>query len=174
VRHRAAAAAEPDEHLAADLEAAAEHARDRGAWSVTAALLRRSVALTPDRNIRAGREVELAAAELVIGHPDTAQEVARDALPRLADSGSRGRAKVVSGEASPKAATRRLRMSRLTRAAALATDRAASADALLAAFNAAILAGRAETGGGYHLGKVFRKLNVRSRTQLAHRLPGRD
>jgi DNA-binding CsgD family transcriptional regulator len=24
----------------------------------------------------------------------------------------------------------------------------------------------------YHLGKVFRKLGVRSRTQLAHRLPG--
>jgi DNA-binding CsgD family transcriptional regulator len=62
VWHRAAAAAEPDEHLAADLEAAAGRARHRGAWSATATLLRSSVALTPDPGIRAPREVALARA----------------------------------------------------------------------------------------------------------------
>jgi len=59
-----AAAAGPDERLAGDLQAAAERARDRGAWSATAAQLGRSVALTPDDGIRALGEVAVAKAEL--------------------------------------------------------------------------------------------------------------
>src|ERR1700734_2666522 len=60
VWHRAAAAAAPNEQLAADLEAAARRARDRGALSTAAALLRRSVALTPGQDAHARREVGLA------------------------------------------------------------------------------------------------------------------
>src|SRR5262249_60954249 len=74
--HRAAAAAEPDEGVAADLQIAAEHASSRGARSTAAGLLRRSIELTPDDARRACREVALAEAELVIGHPDVAQPVA--------------------------------------------------------------------------------------------------
>jgi DNA-binding CsgD family transcriptional regulator len=144
--HRAAAAAEPDERLAADLEDAAGRARRRGALSATAALLRRSMALTPDHQIRARREVALADAELVTGHPDTAREVADDALPRLTDRATRGRAQLVIGGALY-AQGRDVEAANVLAdaAAALAADPVASADALLSALGAAMLAGRTET-----------------------------
>jgi len=143
--HSAAAAAGPDEQLAAELAAAAGRTRERGAWSATATLLRRSIALTPDPGIRAPREVALANAELAIGHPHTAQDVARDALPRLTDDSSRGEASLVIGDAlfaqgSDLEATEAL----ADAAAALSGNPSASADALLAALNAAIWAGPAE------------------------------
>ena len=146
VWHRAAAAAGPDEDLAADLEAAARRARDRGASPATAMLLRSSVALTPDRDIRAGRKVALARAELVIGHPGAAQELASDALLGLAESSARGEAKVVIGDALF-AQGRDLEAAEVLAeaATALAADPAASADALLAALDAAVWAGRDET-----------------------------
>src|SRR6266851_1396119 len=146
VWHRAAAAAAPDEHLAADLQTAADRARDRGASSATAALLRRSVAWTPDDGVRARREVALAEAELVIGHVDIAQEIASNALPLLSDSGTRGQAKVVIGDALF-AQGRDVEAAEAfaDAAAALAAYPAASADALLAALDAANWAGRAET-----------------------------
>jgi AAA ATPase-like protein len=99
VWHRAAAAAGPDEQLAADLQAAAQHASDSGALSTAAALLRRSVELTPDQNVRARREVALARAELVTGQPATARHEADEALPRLPEGAPRGHAQMVIGEA---------------------------------------------------------------------------
>jgi len=146
VWHRATAATEPDQGLAADLESAADRARDRGAWSATAALLRRSVALTPDRGIRAQRQVDLARAELVIGHPETSRQVASDALPDLPGGGIRGRAKVVIGDALF-AQGRDIEAAEALAdaAAALGADPAASAEALLTALDAAIWAGPAET-----------------------------
>jgi DNA-binding CsgD family transcriptional regulator len=148
VWHRAvaAAAAGPDEDLAAGLEAAAWRARDRGASPAAAMLLRSSVTLTPDPGIRAVREVALARAELVIGHPGTAQEIAAEALPGVADSSARGEAKVVIGDALF-AQGRDVEAAEVLAdaATALAADPAASADALLAALDAAMWAGRAET-----------------------------
>ncbi|HEY2079784.1 MAG TPA: LuxR C-terminal-related transcriptional regulator [Streptosporangiaceae bacterium] len=146
VWHAAAAAAEPDENLAADLHAAARRSRDRGASSAAAALLRRSASLTPDQVIRARREVELASAELVIGLPETARQVAADALPRLPDSRSRGEANVVIGDALfAQGRAAEAAQALADAAAALAADPAASADALMTALNAAIWAGPAET-----------------------------
>jgi DNA-binding CsgD family transcriptional regulator len=145
VWHRAAAAAEPDEPLAADLQAAADRARDRGACFATATLLRRSVALTPDRGVGARRQVALAEAELVIGHPGSAQEIASEALPRLPDDGIRGRAKMVIGEALF-AQGRDVEAADVLAGsvAVLAADPAAATDALLAAIGAAMWTGRAE------------------------------
>ena len=144
--HAAAAAAEPDEDLACALQVAANGARDRGASSTTAALLRQSAALTPDRRIRARREVELARAELVIGLPEAAQQVAADALPRLTDGRTRGEAHVIIGDALFAQGRDAEAADALADAAgALAADPAASADALMAALNAAIWAGPAET-----------------------------
>jgi DNA-binding CsgD family transcriptional regulator len=146
VWHAAAAAAEPDEDLASALHAAANRARDRGASFATAALLRQSAALTPDRRIRARREVEMARAELVIGLPEAAQQVAASALPLLPDSKTRGEAKVTVGDALFAQGRDAEAAAALADAAgALAADSAASADALMAALNAAIWAGPAET-----------------------------
>lgn len=146
VWHRAAAATGPDEELAADLEAAAGHAHNRGASPAAATLLRSSVALTSDYGIRARREVALARAELASGHPDAAQAIAGDAVPRLADSSARGEAQVVIGDALF-AQGRDVEAAEVLAdaAVALAADPAASADALLVALDAAMWAGRAET-----------------------------
>jgi DNA-binding CsgD family transcriptional regulator len=143
--HRAAAAAGPDESLAAGLQAAAERATDRGACTSAAGLLRRSVALTPDDSRRARREVDLAGAELVIGRPGAAQTVASDALPRLSDGGARGRAKEINGMALfAQSRDAEAADVLVDAAAALAEDPASAAEALLAALRAAAWAGSAE------------------------------
>jgi len=145
VWHRAAAAAEPDESLAADLQAAAERARGRGAWAGAAALLRRSVALTPDKATRAPREVDLAEAEMTIGRPDTAQKLADNALPQLPDGGARGRAKRISGVALFKEGRDAEAAGVLVDAAGTpGADPAMAAQALLIALNAAMRAGPAK------------------------------
>jgi DNA-binding CsgD family transcriptional regulator len=142
VWHRAAAAAAPDEQLAADLEAAAKRARDRGALSTAAALLRRSVVLTPGQDVHARREVALARAELAAGRPSTARHVADDVLVRLPDGNARGHAQMVIGEALFAQGHVVEASEVLTSAAtALAADPTASADALLTALNAAKWAG---------------------------------
>jgi DNA-binding CsgD family transcriptional regulator len=145
VWHRAAAAAAPNDQLAADLEKAAGRARDRGALSTAVALLRRSVALTPGEDVHARREVALARAELMAGRPSTARHVADDVLARLPEGDARGHAQVVIGEAL-------FAQGRVVEAAeglasaatALAADPTAATDALLTALNAAMWAGPAE------------------------------
>jgi DNA-binding CsgD family transcriptional regulator len=145
VWHRAAAAARPDESLAADLQAVAERARGRGAYTSAAGLLRRAVALTPDDSRRAQREVDLARAELVVGRPGTAQAVATDALPRLSDSGARGRAKAIYGAALfAQGRDAEAADVLVDAAAALAEDPASAAVTLLTALRAAAWAGPAE------------------------------
>jgi hypothetical protein len=80
-----------------------------------------------------------------VGHPDIAREVAGDALPRLTDSGTRGEANMVIGDALfAQGRDVEAAEALADAAAALAADPAASADALLAALNAAIWAGPAE------------------------------
>jgi DNA-binding CsgD family transcriptional regulator/tetratricopeptide (TPR) repeat protein len=143
--HRAAAAASPDESLAAAIQAAAERASDRGAYTSAVGLLRRSVALTPDDGRQAGREVELARAELVIGRPGAAQTVANDALRRLSDSGARARAKEISGVALfAQGRDAEAADVLVDAAAALAEDPASASRTLLAALRAASWAGPAE------------------------------
>jgi len=145
MQHRAAAATGPDESLAADLQAAAERARGRGAYISTAGLLRRSVALTPDDGRRARREVDLARAELVIGRPGTAQTVASDALPRLPDGSARGRAQGITGMALfAQGRDTEAADALMDAAAALPDDPKPAAEALLAAIRAAAWAGPAE------------------------------
>ena len=56
------------------------------------------VELTPDYQHRAERQLALADAELMSGHPDTARNLIDDATPRLTDDILRAKAKRLSGD----------------------------------------------------------------------------
>jgi len=96
--HRGNAATAPDEAVAAELERTAERARGRGGYLAQAALLRRSIELTPDDDRRAQREVALAQTEVISGCPDAARDLVERAMPRLDGNSARAQATRLTGE----------------------------------------------------------------------------
>ncbi|GAA0448386.1 transcriptional regulator [Paractinoplanes deccanensis] len=88
--HLAAAAAGPDDTVAAELERSAERAQSRGGLAAAAAFLQRSVALTTDVALRADRAVTAAGATLLAGdlegarrYADIAEREARTEFQRV-------------------------------------------------------------------------------------------
>ena len=77
--HLAAAAARPDEGVAAELEAAAERARSRGGYAATATLLECAAQLTPDEQTRAERQLSAAQAHVLAGTVDRANALLGEA-----------------------------------------------------------------------------------------------
>ncbi|WP_435060263.1 ATP-binding protein [Streptomyces sp. bgisy060] len=73
--HRAQASAGPDEQVAAELEASATRARERGGVAAAAAFLQRSAELTISPARRAERILAAVQAKLSVGHFDTAAEL---------------------------------------------------------------------------------------------------
>lgn len=67
--HRAQASAGPDEQVAAELQASATRARQRGGAAAEAAFLEQAVVLTPDSRQKAGRALAAAQAKLRAGSP---------------------------------------------------------------------------------------------------------
>jgi DNA-binding CsgD family transcriptional regulator len=95
--HAAAAAAVPDEQVAAALERSADRARTRGGWASGAAFLERAAALTPEEDQRARRLLGAAEARLVAGDAPTARALLGQAALHLADPADVARARRLDG-----------------------------------------------------------------------------
>jgi DNA-binding CsgD family transcriptional regulator len=93
--HRAAAAAGPDEEVAAELERSAGRARQRGGLAAAAAFLERSVALTREPARRADRALAAAEANLQAGALEAALRLLATAEEGLIDELGRARADLV-------------------------------------------------------------------------------
>ena len=146
-RHLAAAAAGPDEGVAAQVEAAAHAARSRGGHAAAAAFFERSAMLSPDSERRAERRLSAAQAHLLAGAVDRADVVVTEAAPGLCNPHSIAHATELKG---------RIRFDRghMAEAASLLSaaaaglrplDPPAARDALLSALEAIVFAGWASS-----------------------------
>jgi DNA-binding CsgD family transcriptional regulator len=95
--HRAAAAVEPDEEVAAELAQCGQRAQRRGSYSSAASLLSRAAELTPDPGVRAQRLLAAAEGALMAGAPDRAQALLDEAIPELKDPLQRAVARSLDG-----------------------------------------------------------------------------
>jgi DNA-binding CsgD family transcriptional regulator len=87
--HLAAAALQPDEHVASLLEATAGQAQHRGGAAAAALAMERAAELSPGPGEQARRLVAAAAAAVPTGQADWVQELATRALAVTADPGLR-------------------------------------------------------------------------------------
>ena len=83
--HLAAAALQPDEHVAAVLEATADQAQHRGGAAAAALAMERAAELSPDRADQARRLVAAASAAVPTGQADRVHDLATRALAVTAD-----------------------------------------------------------------------------------------
>src|SRR5580692_1290866 len=83
--HLAAAALQPDEHVASLLEATAAQAQHRGGAAAAALAMERAAELSPDRADQARRLVAAASAAVLTGQGDWVQDLAARALEVTAD-----------------------------------------------------------------------------------------
>jgi DNA-binding CsgD family transcriptional regulator len=98
VWHLAAAAAEPDEEVAAELERSAERAQARAGLAAAAAFLQRSVALTPEPERRVERALSAAHAHLHAGAYDDASGAVAEAEADAVDDLQRARVEHLRAE----------------------------------------------------------------------------
>ncbi|HEX9094868.1 MAG TPA: LuxR C-terminal-related transcriptional regulator [Candidatus Dormibacteraeota bacterium] len=95
--HRALAAVEPDEEVAAELADQAERAQQRGAHAAWAMFASRAADLTPDPALRASRLLIAARAWIAAGSPDKAENALNEARPVLSDPYQRALSRALEG-----------------------------------------------------------------------------
>jgi len=98
--HLAAAALEPDEAVAQELERCADRARSRGGVAAAAAFLQRAVSLTPDAGRRTTRALAAAEMSLQAGRLDATQRLLTVADSSPLDAFHAARAALVRGHAA--------------------------------------------------------------------------
>jgi DNA-binding CsgD family transcriptional regulator len=150
--HLAAAAAGPDEQVAAELERSADRARARGGMAAAAAFLQRAVALTAEPGPRAGRALAAAHASLQAGAFDAALELAATAQAGPLDDLQRARAGLLRGQVALAARAGSEAPALLLQAARQLEplDGALARQTYLEAWFAAVLAGRFAQDGSLH------------------------
>ena len=141
--HLAAAAAQPDEEVAAELEVAAGHARSRGGYAATAALLECAAQLTTDDPTRADRKLSAAQAHVLAGTVDRAESLLAEAAPDLTNPLSSAQATRLRGRIHATCGRVGEAVAALVDAAARLRplDPRAARDALLSALESAAFAG---------------------------------
>jgi DNA-binding CsgD family transcriptional regulator len=96
--HLGLAASEPDEAVAARLEAVADDALERGGCGMAAAFRVRAAALTPDRGMRVDRSVAAAQNLLLSGSATRARDLLAELDPNIGDQVQRGVARRLHGQ----------------------------------------------------------------------------
>jgi DNA-binding CsgD family transcriptional regulator/tetratricopeptide (TPR) repeat protein len=96
--HLASAAVAPDESVAEELERSAARAQARGGLAAAASLLRRSVALTENTPLRAGRALTAARLSLHAGDFDAALRMVTSAEKEATEEIQQARAGVLRGQ----------------------------------------------------------------------------
>jgi len=142
--HRAQAASQPDEDVAADLERSAARAQARGGFAAAAAFLERSSVLTLDPALRAARSLAAAEAKQQAGALDDALTLVSSAEAGPLDDVQRAQVDVIRARISF-AADRGNEAPRLLLSAAKRLeplDGAAAREIYLDALTAALFAGR--------------------------------
>ena len=98
--HRALAAAEPDEAVAAELQRSAGRAQGRGGFAAAAAFLERATALTPDPALQTGRALAAAEVSFEAGDFQSTLRLLATAESGPIDGFERARATLLRGHAA--------------------------------------------------------------------------
>lgn len=170
--HRAVAAREPDEEVAAELERTAPRARARGGLPAASAFLERAALLTPDVSRRGVRAITAAEAKYQAGALDAAEALLAMTGTGPQDEPVRARLSLLRGRMAFRAGLSRASLGLLLDAAARyePLDPRPARESYLAALSAALLGHRAGPAGPLQVARAVRGAPAPGRRDASDRL----